>query len=370
MAITYNIAVFEGDGIGPEITAPCLELLERATAMVGGFDLACETLPAGAACYRDTGEALPATSMATARLADAILLAAMGLPEIRYPDGTEIQPQLDLRFDLDLYAGMRPIRAIPGVPVALADPRARDIDFVLVRESTEGLFASHGKSVITETEARDTMVITRHTTSRLCRQAFALAERRKADGLPGKVTCVDKANVFGSMAFFRSIFHDVAKDWPGIATDTAYVDATALAMVRYPWALDVMVTENMFGDILSDLSAGLIGGMGYAPSADIGDDHAVFQPCHGSAPDIAGKGVANPTAMFLSGAMMLEWLGEKNGDEAPVRASRMIRDAVDAAFAGGDLVTPEVGGTAGTKAVTDAVMSALDAAGAGAKAAE
>ncbi|MRG72497.1 isocitrate/isopropylmalate dehydrogenase family protein [Alphaproteobacteria bacterium HT1-32] len=367
---SFRIAVFNGDGIGPEITTPCLDILRAAQSSVGGFDLSFEELPAGAGCYRDTGEALPKASMDTARAADAILLSAMGLPEIRLPDGTEIQPQLDLRFELDLYAGLRPIRAIPGVPVALADPRARDIDFMLVRESTEGLFASVGKSVVTADEARDTMVITRHTTSRLCEQAFALAEKRKQAGRPGKLTCVDKANVFGSMAFFRSVFMDAAANHKDITPLTAYVDATALTLVQKPWDLDVLVTENMFGDILSDLAAGLIGGMGYAPSADIGDEHAVFQPCHGSAPDIAGKGLANPTAMFLSGAMMLEWLAEKHDVPALGAAGALIREAVDSAFAGGKLVTPEVGGKAGTADVTAAVLAEISRLGKMASAAQ
>jgi len=358
----FRIAVLPGDGIGEEITRPCVALLQAAATRVGGFRLAFEWLPAGARCYAETGASLPESSMAAARRADAILLAAMGLPDIRYPDGTEISPQLDLRFALGLYAGVRPIRAIPGIAPALADPRTAKLDFVIVRESTEGLFASHGKGeVIGDAEARDTMVITRDVSERLFDFTFHLGARRRALGYPGRVTCVGKANVFRSFAFFRKVFDEVTARHPDVFADHAYVDATALAMVRRPWELDVLVTENMFGDILSDLGAGLIGGMGFAPSADIGDGHAVFQPCHGSAPDIAGQGKANPTAMFLSGAMMLEWLGERHGAPEAEAAGALIRDAVDTAFADGALIPFELGGTAGTATITDAVMAALDA---------
>ncbi len=357
---SLNIAVFPGDGIGPEITAPCLELLQNAARRVGGFQLEMEALPAGAACYRDTGESLPKRSMEIAKKADAILLSAMGLPHIRYEDGTEISPQLDLRFELGLYAGVRPVRAIPGIPAVLAHPLARELDFVLIRESTEGLFASHGKGRIeANREARDTLVITREVSEKLFDFAFHLAVQRRANGNRGKVTCVDKANVFSSFAFFRSIFDERAKLFADIVADHAYVDAVALNMVRNPWIYDVLVTENMFGDILSDLGAGLIGGMGMAPSGDIGDEHAVFQPCHGSAPDIAGQGMANPTAMFLSAAMMMEWLGVRENEPRFTQTGQLIRSAVDAAFAKGDLLPTELGGSGGTKMISGAVLDQL-----------
>jgi 3-isopropylmalate dehydrogenase len=161
------------------------------------------------------------------------------------------------------------------------------------------------------------------------------------------------------MAFFRSIFFECAAGYPDVDADCAYVDATAFRLVRSPWDFDVLVTENMFGDILSDLGAALMGGMGMAPSADIGDGHAVFQPCHGSAPDIAGRGLANPTAMFLSAAMMLEWLGNRHGITACCHAARELTRAVDRAFANGTLVPSEHGGSAGTKAITEAVQQQL-----------
>ncbi len=356
-----SVAVLPGDGIGPEITPPCLSLLERAAARAGAPRLRFETLAAGAACYRETGEALPVESRRRAAAADAILLAAMGLPGVRYPDGTEIAPQLELRSALDLYAGVRPLRALPGIPPVLADPRARHLDLVLVRESTEGLFASRGKgTVLGEREARDTLVVTRRGCQRLFEFAFRLARRRRREGHPGRVTCVDKANVFRSFAFFRRVFDQCAERFPDVEREHRYVDAMALELVRRPWAYDVLVTENMFGDILSDLGAGLIGGMGMAPSADIGARHAVFQPAHGSAPDIAGSGRANPTAMFLSGAQMLEWLGETRALPACRRAGALLRGAVEAAFAGARLRPCELGGEDGVAAISAAVGEALE----------
>jgi 3-isopropylmalate dehydrogenase len=357
----YHIAVLPGDGIGPEVMTPCEAFITHVASKVGGFGLRFETVPAGAAHYRDTGIAYPDASKEVAAKADAILLGAMGLPDVRYPDGTEISPQLDLRFDLELYAGVRPVRAVPGLNYALADPRARKLDFVLIRESIEGLFASRGKGTLENDQtATDTLVITRDVSEKLFDFSFELAKKRKAKGHRGNVTCVDKANVFRSFAFFRSIFDERATRYPDLGADYAYVDATALNMVRHPWDFDVLVTENMFGDILSDLGAGLIGGMGMAPSADIGDNHAVFQPCHGTAPDIVGTGKANPTAMILSAAMMLEWLGDVKGNDACARAADLIVAAVDRAFEGGDLVPCELGGDAGTEAIFSAVYTAFD----------
>jgi 3-isopropylmalate dehydrogenase len=354
-----TIAVLPGDGIGREVMQPCLVLLEAVARRIGSFAFDFDAHEAGAFAYRDTGTALPAEALAAARRADAILLGAMGWPEIRYPDGTEIAPQLDLRFELALYAGLRPVRTLPNLPRVLADPRAAALDFVVIRESTEGLFASRGKGVVIEDrEARDTMVITRPVCEALFDFAFNLARARRARGGKGLVTCVDKANIFASMAFFRKVFDERAARHADIRHDHAYVDAAAMFMVRRPWDLDVLVMENMFGDILSDLGAGLMGGLGYAPSADIGDRHAVFQPCHGTAPDIAGTGRANPTAMFLSAAMMLDWLAMRHERTDLREGADLIRAAVDGAFAAG-LAPLEMGGRAGTVEVSRAVFDAL-----------
>ncbi len=358
MSNLVGIAVMPGDGIGVEVTDAAMGVLERL-ARRHGLGLSAETLRAGAFCYRETGTAMSEEVFRRAESADAILLGAMGWPGIRHPDGTEIAPQLDLRFRLGLYAGVRPIRAIPGVPLALADPRAKDINLVILRESTEGLFWARGRGeVVEDREARDTMVITRATTERLSRFAFRLAERRaERRGRAARVTLVDKANVFTSMAFMRKVFDDVSREFPGVEAGHHYVDAMALDLVRRPWGFDVLPTENMFGDILSDLGAGLIGGMGYAPSADIGDGHAVFQPSHGTGPDIAGRGVANPTAMILSAAMMLDWLGTRGAGQAWTDAAAELESAVDAAFAGG-LRSAEFGG-AGTAEVARAIAARI-----------
>lgn len=355
---TLRIAVMPGDGIGTEVTAATLAVLEPL-AKRHGIGLAMEELRAGAFCYRDTGTAMSEETFAKAAGADAILLGAMGWPEIRTEDGTEIAPQLDLRFRLDLYAGVRPFRALPGVPVALADPRAREIDLVIVRESTEGLFHSRGRGTVTHDMAEETLRITRRTTERLARFSFGLARRRgERRGKAGTVTLVDKANVFRAFAFMRGIFAEVAPEFPDVAHGAHYVDAMALDLVRHPWAFDVLPTENMFGDILSDLGAGLVGGMGFAPSADIGDTHAVFQPAHGTAPDIAGKGLANPTATILSAAMMLDWLAGKGAGQGFADAAAELEQAVDGAFAAG-LRTPDIGGPDGTAAVAKAVAARI-----------
>ena len=359
MTQTLDIAVLPGDGIGREVMPACLAILSAAEALTGGPALRCTAWPAGALHYRDHGEALPAATLAACGQADAILFGAMGWPDIRYPDGTEPIPQLDLRMAFDLYAGVRPIRWFPGLPRVLADPRAEQVDFVLVREQTEGLFYARGRGrMVDDAEAYDTMQITRKGTARVSEFAFALAKRRRARRGKATVTCVDKSNVFASMAFFRKVFDDVARVHPSVAADYAYVDAMALNMVKKPWALDVLVTENMFGDILSDLGAGLVGGMGMAPSADIGDAHGLFQPAHGTAPDIAGQGKANPSAMILSAAMMLDWLADRHSEPSLERRARLLERALEAALGAGT-VPMEIGGGAGLDEMTRATLAAL-----------
>ncbi|MEM9797398.1 MAG: isocitrate/isopropylmalate family dehydrogenase [Pseudomonadota bacterium] len=355
MSKTFRIAVFHGDGIGPEIMAPTLNIL---SALADGYGFDFVDCPAGAAAYLDQGTDLPETSLAEARAADAILLSALGDPAVRYPDGTEMTPQIDIRIALDLYAGLRPVRVVPGMRTPLALPSDKVVDFMLVRESTEGLFHTQGKGLVAQDHAEETLRITRATSEKLFRYTFDLAQARHADGHPGRVTCVDKANVFRAFAFFRDLFDAEAARRPDLTADHAYVDAMALWMVLKPWDWDVMVTENMFGDILSDLGAGLMGGLGMAPSADIGDDHAVFQPCHGSAPDIAGQGIANPFAMILSAGMMLDWLGQRHGLDRMVDDAARLQRAVDACLAAGE-VTGDLGGSLNTKGAADAVLARL-----------
>lgn len=358
----FKIAVFDGDGIGPEIMAPTIRLITHVGERLGiGFTY--NHLPAGALHYSKTGEDLPKASIEGARAADAILLSAMGLPSVRKDNGTELTPQIDIRFELGLYAGVRPVKVFPGQYTPLGDERAKAMDFVIIRESTEGLFAHmHEGQVVDNEYATETLRITRNTSEKLFDFAFRLAQQRETKrGRPARVTCVDKANVFRSFAFFREIFDERAKNFPHIKADSAYVDAMALWMVQRPWEFDVLVTENMFGDILSDLGAGIMGSLGFAPSADIGDSNAVFQPCHGSAPDIAGKGLANPIAMFLSASMMLEWLAVEHNNDALQQGADMIERAIAKVILEGTFLTGDVGGSASTEQCAEAVIAALDA---------
>src|SRR5438552_12890938 len=213
---SFHIAVIAGDGIGPEVMAPALEVLRKVAATTPGLGLRFTEAPAGAGHYRGTGASLPEATVKLCEQADAILLGACGLPHIRYPDNTEIMPQVELRFIFDLYAGVRPARLVPGVPCPIVGGAERGIDLVLIRESTEGLFASMGKGVVTRDEARETLLITRKTSQRLFEFSFRLAERRKARGRPGKLACIDKANAFKAYAFFRQIFDEFEARTPGI----------------------------------------------------------------------------------------------------------------------------------------------------------
>lgn len=350
----YHIAVLPGDGIGPEVTAAALQVLDATVARLDDVQLRYEELSVGAGEYLKSGNPLPESAVERMRAADAILLGAMGLPSVRWPNGVEMTPQIDIREKLDLFNGVRPIKLYHPAHSPLKGYGGADgkpIDFVIIRENCEGLFSER---LTPRPEGRDfetdTMKITRHGAERVCREAFKLAATRR-----GHVTLVDKANVLPSMAFFRKVFDAVAPEFPAITTDHVYVDAMALFLVQRPETYDVMVTENMFGDILSDLAAGIVGGMGMAPSADIGPAHAVFQPSHGTAPTIAGQGIANPIATILSAALMLDWLGHPETQ----RGARMIEAAVAAALADGSLRTADLGGRTTTTEVTAAVIAAL-----------
>ncbi len=356
----YRLAVIGGDGIGPEVMAEALKVLSAVAG--SALRLSWDDAEAGAALWQRTGEDLPKETLALCRKADAILFGATGLPDVRYADGTEIAPQITLRFALDLYAGVRPIKLYPGVPSPLAIPPGRTIDYVIFRENTEGLFASRGGGArVGDTLAVDSLVITRAGTERIVRRAFEWCLRRS--GAPGdgvrRVTCVDKANMFRSYALFRQVFQEVAREHPGVETECAYVDAMSMYLTRAPWRYDVIVLENMFGDILSDLGAATVGGLGMAPSGDIGDRWALFQPSHGTAPDITGKGIANPFAMILSAGMLLAWLGDRHADASARAAGERIEKAVGAVLAKGHAKTRDIGGTATTRQVGDAVLKAL-----------
>ncbi len=358
-----EIAIIKGDGIGVDVTDSALGVIDAARDLIGGFTLDYREILAGAGYYADKGIDIEPGGEIAAGECDAIFLGAIGLPAIRYPDGTEISPHLRLRERYGLYAGVRPVKAYPNAPQRLADARAADIDLVILRESTEGLFYSaavHGRSeIIDDKEARDTLRITRATTEKLHRFGFRLAQKRKARGGRGLLTCVDKANVFISMVFFRQIFDEIKPGFPDIETSYNYVDAQALDMIRRPWDFDVLVMENMFGDILSDLAGGLVGGMGMAACGEIGDDMGLFQPAHGSAPDIMGQDLGNPLAAILSGALMLEYLAEKTGCSAMIGAAVLINDAVERGFEANRIRPKEFGGDMGTRAVTDEVIALI-----------
>ena len=356
----YKIAQIGGDGIGPEVLDEAVRVLEAVQG--DGLHFSFEAAEVGAALYRRTGEDLPRETVDLCRAVDAILFGAAGLPDIRHADGTELTPQITLRMVLDLYAGMRPVKLYPGVPSPLRLPADGRIDYVIFRENTEGLFASlGGGSKVGEELAVDTLVITRKGTERVVRRAFETARVRghgaPADGVT-RVTCVDKANVFRSYAFFRQVFQETARAFPGVRTDFAYIDAMTMYAVQAPWQYDVIVLEIMFGDILSDLGAATIGGLGMAPSGDVGDRWALFQPSPGTAPDIAGKGIANPTAAILSAAMMCRWLGSQHKDPLAAAAAHRIEAAVGKALKDPKARTPDIGGAATTRAGSDAVIKA------------
>ncbi|MGC1494207.1 MAG: isocitrate/isopropylmalate family dehydrogenase [Sulfitobacter sp.] len=363
MSTSARIALIKGDGIGIDVSKAAIAIAEAACIKTGGCNFAIEETRAGAGYFAETGHDIEPGGEEKVGQADAIFLGAIGLPSVRHADGTEISPHLRLRDRYQLYAGVRPVKAYPNAPQRLADPRAAGIDMVILRESTEGLFYSaavHGRSeIIGDTEVRDTLRITRATTEKLHHFGFKLAQKRKARGHSGRFTCVDKANVFASMAFFRKIFDEAKPHYPDIETDYSYVDAQALNLIRNPWDYDVMVMENMFGDILSDLAGGLIGGMGMAACGEIGDEIGLFQPAHGSAPDIMGQDKANPLAAILSGGLMLDYLAEKMGNARFEDAAACIERAVQAGFEENALRPMEFGGDMGTKAVTKAVLDRL-----------
>ncbi len=357
----YKIVVLPGDGIGPEVMEVALDVLRAITSDSLAFEFLQH--PTGSGHFARTGEVLSDSLMADCRSSDAILLAAIGLPDVRRPEGTEVQPEIvfGLRRALDLYAAVRPIRLYEGVPTNFKSVKS-GIDFVIVRENTEGLFASFGGGAqVSDQVVADTMIITRAGTRRISEFAFKLAASRSGRPIDGQkcVTCVDKANVFRSLAFFRKVFDETARGHPDIQSESVHVDAMTMYLVQRPWDFDVLVTENMFGDILSDLGAGLVGGLGLAPSAEIGDRFAMFQPSHGSAPAIAGKGCANPLAMVLSCAMMLDWLGQKYGDAAAIAAASRVEAAVKAFLRDAKVFTPDLGGRSTTRDVGAAVIAGL-----------
>jgi isocitrate/isopropylmalate dehydrogenase len=354
MTMKLRLAVIEGDGIGPELVQAARLVLEEV-ATRHDLELVWQLLSGGAQTYRETGETLSAEALEAVRRADATLKGPVGLPEVRRPDGTEAGLLGGvLRNGLDLYANIRPIRLLPGITSRLrAEPG--DIDYVIVRENTEGLYAARGKGVGNHWAMSDVLMVTRVGCERVCRRAFELARRRTGaprDGI-SRVTCVDKANVLRSFWFFRDVFLEVAAEYPDVEAECMYVDAAAQALVMEPERFDVIVTENLFGDILSDLGGGTVGGVAMCPAANIGDDCAYFEPIHGSAPSIAGRGLANPLGQILAAGMLLDYVRQP-------QAAEELQAAVVAALAQGEIVIDHRGtAVGGPMGVAEAVVARL-----------
>jgi isocitrate/isopropylmalate dehydrogenase len=337
----YDVVAIRGDGIGPELLDAALHVLKSASEEFG-FRIAFTFVEAGAARFVRDGIPIASEEIARIGTADAMIKGPVGLPDVRHFDGTEAGVLGgQLRIGLDLYANIRPILLLPGITSKLrADPGS--IDYVIVRENTEGLYASRGKGVGNDWAVVDTLFVSRHGTERIARAAFDVALERSGaprDGI-SRVTCVDKANVLRSLHFFREVFLEVAEEYPSVEAECLYVDAAAQALVLEPERFDVLVTENLFGDILSDLGGATVGGIAQCPSANLGADSAYFEPIHGSAPAIAGKAIANPIGQILAGAMMLDYLGEPEAGNAVRRA---VRDCLESH----DVRVTESGGAAG-----------------------
>ena len=358
----YQIVVLPGDGVGPEIIAEGLKVIRGAMKAVS-LEAQFTELEIGAARYRRTGEAFGQEDIQRVRKADAVYFGAVGLPDVRLPDGREVQSGYIYRQDLDLYANIRPVKLYQGVESPLKRAQEKGIHYVIFRENTEGLYTfGKGGFRIGKEAAVNPLIISRKGTERIVRAAFEMARRRKGAPEDGakRVTCVDKSNVVEAYAFFEEVFHEVAKEFPDIQSEHYYTDAMTVLMVQRPWHFDVVVTENMFGDILSDLGAGTIGSLGLAPSAEVGDKHGLFQSIHGSAPDIAGKGIVNPIAAILSGAMMFDWLGMKRNDPKATEVGRRIEKAVEAILAKKEVKTPDLGGKNTTSQMGDAIVKEIE----------
>jgi 3-isopropylmalate dehydrogenase len=337
---TYTIASIEGDGIGPEITSASLRVLE-ALEVRYGLRFEVRPAPAGDECKARTGEALPQGSLSTIRDADACLKGPVG--------DTAAETIVRLRQMFNLYANIRPSKSLPHVPSLRPD-----IDFVIVRENTECLY--RGMEFEFEGGVVALRTITREASARIARYAFELAEQRNAQR---KVVAVHKSNVLRkSDGLFSRVCREVSSNHPSIAFSEMLVDAAAMNLIRMPEAFDVLVTTNMYGDILSDEAAQLVGGLGVAPSANIGERSAIFEPVHGAAPDIAGRGQANPLAMILTSAMMLEWLSRTRSDASCEAAASAIRTAVNRSLEIG-VRTPDLGGNSSTSEVGAAVANQL-----------
>ncbi|HVK87340.1 MAG TPA: isocitrate/isopropylmalate family dehydrogenase [Kofleriaceae bacterium] len=363
----YDLVLLPGDGIGAEVIGEARALID-IIAKGTGAAFALDEIPCGGKFYLEHGSRdWPEGSEEKCRAADAILLGAVGWngPDgqpATMPDGKMAgwSPVIGNRMKLDLYANIRPVKCLPGTRHGLSGAfrpvwTPETVDMVIIRENTEGLYSGIGER--TQDRATDLRVITRHASERVIRAAFELARRR--DGAPGdhkrRVTCIVKHNVLAGCRLFLDVFREVAKGYPDVEPDVAIVDSFAMFVLTQPERYDVCVTTNMFGDILTDLASVLQGGMGMAVGCNVGDDHAMFEPIHGSAPPLAGKDRANPMAMMLATGEAMAWLGRRFSDERLARAHAAIEAAVAALVARGEPLTADLGGTAGTRAVAQAI---------------
>ena len=314
----YKIAVIPGDGIGKEVMEATLHILDASTI---GFEYT--FADAGDELADKTGIPLPQETIDIVKQSQACLFGAAG--------ESAADVIVKLRRELDLYVNLRPVKSYPGTKSLF-----EDIDLVIVRENTEGLYS--GIEEYTDEGATAVRVITNKASERICRFAFEYAVKTDRN----KVTAVHKANVLKKTdGIFKDNFYKVAEEFNGIEVDDKYVDATAMFLITQPNMFSVIVTTNLFGDILSDEGAGLVGGLGLLPSANIGEKYGLFEPVHGSAPLIAGKGIANPSAMVLSAVMMLEYLGD-------IEEARKLEDSLITVLTEGKIVTKDLGGTAST----------------------
>ena len=348
----HRIAVIPGDGIGGEVIAEGLEVLQRAGEMFS-FHSTFTEFPWGSEHYLAHGVMMPANALETLAPFDAIYFGAVGHP--RVPDNVTLNGLLlPIRRAFEQYACVRPSRLYPGVATPLVN-RA-EIDLVVVRENTEGEYAQVGGLVHAGTGdavAMQTAVFTRMGTERVIRFAFDLARSRRR-----KLTSVTKSNAQGfSMTFWDGVFTEVAAGYPDVATESLLFDSACMMLIQRPHSFDVLVASNLFGDVLSEVGAAITGSLGLAPSANLNPPRrwpSMFEPVHGSAPDIAGQGVANPTAAILSAAMMLEWLGEHD-------AASAVREAAIDTLREGRVRTPDLGGAATTSEMGAAVRIRLEA---------
>ena len=365
----FKIAVISGDGIGKEVIRESIRVIKKIEEEFSvNFELI--DIQGGGEFYQSSGKEWEDGSFEICRdEADAILLGAVGWPEANLPDGNIAGAGIvfGLRFGLDLYANVRPTKLYEGITHKIHGKSKRvwdSVDLVTVRENTEGLYTPIRGSLIrggSEELAIDTSVTTYKGAQRVIDFGFELAGRRDGALKDGKkrVTCVDKANVLQGSRLFRSVYNSVAMRYPDIETDYAYIDAYLQWLIRDPDYFDVIVTDNMFGDISSDMAAVLGGSLGMAPSANIGDNHALFEPIHGSAPKHAGKDKANPMAAILSTSMMMDFLGRKFNKDNLVKAGIEIDKAVQQTILEGKTLTYDLGGKARCSEVSDVIISKI-----------